>query len=93
MEEHKSQELEEASRVQFRAPFLEPESEAVRADEAAEAGSGNAKGKLLRNMSRMLGFRCYQEEVAVNRSKIAGASGRFFTFFRVSVLGTGFWGR
>ena len=54
MEEHKSQELEEASRVQFRAPFLEPESEAVHADEAAEAGSGNAKGKLLRNMSRML---------------------------------------
>ena len=34
MEEHKRQ-LEEASRVQFRAPFLEPESEAVHADEAA----------------------------------------------------------
>ena len=29
------QELEEASRLQFRAPFLEPESEAVHADEAA----------------------------------------------------------
>ena len=31
----KRQELEEASRLQFRAPFLEPESEAVHADEAA----------------------------------------------------------
>ena len=34
-EEHKRQELEEASRLQVRAPFLEPESEAVHADEAA----------------------------------------------------------
>ena len=31
----KAWELEEASRLQFRTPFLEPESEAVHADEAA----------------------------------------------------------
>ena len=47
MEEHKRQELEEASRVQFRAPFLEPESEAVHADEAAEAGSGECQGQVV----------------------------------------------
>ena len=46
-EEHKRQELEEASRLQFRAPFLEPESEAVHADEAAQAGSGECQGQVV----------------------------------------------
>ena len=103
MEEHKRQELEEASRVQFRAPFLEPESEAVHADEAAEAGSGECQGQVVAwyvkdahgrcHVKGMLDSRRCQEEAAVNRPKIAGASGRFFALFRVPVLGAGFWGR
>ena len=40
----------------------------------------------------MLDSRRCQEEAAVNRPKIAGASGRFFALFRVPVLGTDFGG-